>query len=99
MPSKLICCVSLPLIHPEAPATGSFFLEGGPQKKLQALGEGQILKQTTQDRGCRIADPSHTVVMADHARRTNYGMNNIGIGTCLNVGASSQLVRMPLYVG
>ena len=31
--------------------------------------------------------PSHTDVMADHAQRTNYGMNNVGIGTCLNVGA------------
>ena len=72
------------------------FFGGRNTKKASSFGEGQILKQTTQDRGCRIADPSHTVVMADHARRTNYGMNNIGIGTCLNVGASSQLVRMPL---
>ena len=40
--------------------------------------------------------PSHTDVVADYAQRTNYILFNVGIGTCLNVGGSSQLVRMRL---
>jgi hypothetical protein len=34
--------------------------------------------------------------VADHAQRTNCILLHVGIGTCLDVGASSQLVCMPL---
>jgi hypothetical protein len=37
---------------------------------------------------------SHTIVMADHAQLTNYGMKNIGIGTCLDERALRILMRV-----
>jgi hypothetical protein len=58
-------------------------LAGGHQKKLYAKVKWSC-------------DPLSHDVLAHHAQRTNYILFNVGIGTCLNVGASSQLVRMRL---
>ena len=60
---------------------GSFFF-GTPIEK--ASREGQRFRET------EVAEspiPSHTDVVADYAKRTNYILFNVGIGTCLNVGA------------
>ena len=57
------------------------FLAGGHQKKLHA----KVKCFATEVAESPI--PSHTDVVADHAQRTNYGMNNVGIGACLDVTA------------
>ena len=61
---------------------GIFFFCGTPTEK--ALREGQHFRKT------EVAEspiPSHTDVVADYTKRTNCILFNVGIGTCLNVGA------------
>jgi hypothetical protein len=57
------------------PPLGSFFMRDVHRKSFVQRSKSPTEYSKTE------------VVMADHARRTNYGMNNVGIGTCLNVGA------------
>ena len=68
---------------------GYFFLRDAHRKSF-------VRRSTfSQDRGCRIADPSHTDVMAYHAQRTNCILLNAGIGTCLLILASSSCGAPP----
>jgi hypothetical protein len=54
-----------------------------------------------QDASPDSAMALHTIVMADHTWLTNYIPFHVGIGTCLNIAASSQLVptrlRWPIF--
>jgi hypothetical protein len=61
---------------PKVPAKRTFFVRDVPTEK--ASREGPNINRRWH---------SHTVVMADHARLTNYIPFNVGIGTCLDVTA------------
>ena len=66
---------------PPGSCMGSFFC-GTPTEK--ASREGQRFRKT------EVAEspiPSHTDVVADHSQRTNCIPLNVGISTCLDVGA------------
>jgi hypothetical protein len=66
---------------PRLPPWDPFFCGTSTEK---ASREGQVFRKT------EVAEsliPSHTDVVADHAQRTNCILFNVGISTCLDVGA------------
>ena len=69
-----------------------FFMRDVHRKSFAQRSKSQ---RNTARRRLRIADPTHTDVVADHAQHYNYVLLNVGIGTCLNVAAWRILLRMP----
>jgi signal recognition particle receptor subunit beta len=73
------------IVGGRVPAKRTFFVRDVTEKASRAKVQISTDYSKTEVENRRWH--SHTVVMADHARLTNYIPFNVGIGTCLDVTA------------